>query len=122
MGLFVGGAAILLLMIIGLSTVSWYWVGLIVLFAAGFGEAGFASMQATIMFTASPPKMRSRNMGILVVCIGFGPLGILHTGAMAQWLGADLAVGIIAFEGLIGTLVCLWLLPTLRKAAVEAPT
>jgi len=84
------------------------------------GGAGFGSMQATITFMATPPEIRSRIMGLLVVCIGFGPLGVLHTGAMAQWLGADIAIGIIALEGLGVTLLCMWLLPVLRRSEVEA--
>jgi hypothetical protein len=96
-------------------------LALCVLFIGGLGEAGFCAMQATITFTATPAAMRSRIMGLLVVCIGFGPLGMLHTGAMAEWLGADVAIGVIAIEGLLATFVCIWLLPTLRKSEVETP-
>ena len=82
------------------------------------GEAGFRSMQATIAFTTTPPEARSRIMGLIVVCIGFGPLGVLHTGFMADWLGADFAIAIIAIEGLIIALLCLWFIPALRRPGV----
>ncbi len=75
-------------------------------------------MQATITFLATPSHMRSRIMGLLVVCIGFGPLGILHTGAMAEWLGADVAIRVVAVEGVVCCLVCLWLLPALRRSSI----
>ena len=119
MRLFVGGALALLVCVVVFSVTPWYGLALLVLLVGGLGEAGFGSMQATIAFTSSAPQMRSRIMGLLVVCIGFGPLGMLHTGAMAEWLGADVAIGIIAVEGIVAVLLCLWLLPTLRRADAE---
>jgi len=119
MRFFLGGTLALLFSIILFSVTPWYGLALIVLFAGGLGEAGFSSMQATITFTATAPEIRSRVMGLLVVCIGFGPLGMLHTGFMAHRLGADVAIGIIALEGIIVTLICVWLLPALRRSNIE---
>ena len=76
-------------------------------------------MQATITFVATPAEMRGRIMGLLVVCIGFGPLGILHTGALAEWLGADVVIRVVALEGVVCCLVCLWYLPALRRASIN---
>ena len=122
MRLFVGGALSLLAAILVFSTLPWLWPCLLVLFIGGMGEAGFSSMQTTIMFEATPPAMRRRIMGVLVACIGAGPLGMLHTGAMAEWLGADIAIGVIAMEGLVGIALCLWMCPALRKRSADAPT
>ena len=122
MRLFVGGALSLLVAILVFSTLPWLWPCLLVLFIGGMGEAGFSSMQTTIMFEATPPAMRRRIMGVLVACIGAGPLGMLHTGAMAEWLGADIAIGVIAMEGLVGIALCLWMWPALRKRSADAPT
>ena len=118
MRFFLGGTLALLVAIILFSISPWYSLALIVLFAGGLGEAGFSSMQATITFTATAPEIRSRVMGLVVVCIGFGPLGMLHTGLMAHWLGADVAIGIIALEGIVATLICMWLLPVLRQPGI----
>ena len=95
---FVGGTLIVLLAIFFFAISPLFGLALLVLFIGGLGEAGFSSMQATIAFTTTPPEARSRIMGLIVVCIGFGPLGVLHTGFMADWLGADIAIGIIAIE------------------------
>ena len=111
-------AITLMVAVVVFSTLPWFGPCLLVLFIGGLGEAGFASMQATILFEASPPAMRRRMMGVLVVCIGAGPLGMLHTGLMAEWLGADVAVGVIAAEGLVGLALCLWAWPALRKSAI----
>ena len=115
---FLGGTLTLLVTIVFFSITPWFGIALAVLFLGGLGEAGFSSMQATIAFTTTSPEARSRIMGLIVVCIGFGPIGVLHTGLMANWLGADIAIGVIALEGLITTLICLWLIPALRRPGV----
>ena len=120
MRLFVTGCFSLLAAIVVFSTLPWYWLCLIALFLGGLGESGFAAMQATITFVATPAPVRSRIMGLLVVCIGFGPLGILHTGALAEWLGADVAIRVVALEGVVCCLVCLRYLPALRRASITA--
>ena len=118
MRLFVAGTISLLCAILVFSTLPWYAACLVALFLGGVGEAGFAAMQATISFLAAPAHLRSRIMGLVVVCMGFGPLGILHTGAMAEWLGADVAIRVVAIEGLACCAFCLWRLPALRRAAI----
>lgn len=116
---FVGGTLIVLVTIFFFAISPLFGLALLVLFIGGLGEAGFSSMQATIAFTTTPPEARSRVMGLIVVCIGFGPLGVLHTGFMADWLGADVAISIIAIEGLIIALLCLWFIPALRQPGVR---
>ena len=116
---FVGGTLIVLITIFFFAISPIFGLALLVLFIGGLGEAGFSSMQATIAFTTTPPEARSRIMGLIVVCIGFGPLGVLHTGFMANWLGADIAIGIIAIEGFIVALLCLGFIPALRRPGVQ---
>jgi hypothetical protein len=43
--------------------------------------------------------MRSRLMGLLTVCIGAGPLGILLVGVLADWVGPLWAIDAIAVSG-----------------------
>ena len=119
MRLFVAGTISMLFAICVFSTLPWYAACLVVLFLGGLGEAGFAAMQATITFLAAPAHLRSRIMGLLVVCIGVGPLGILHTGALAEWLGADVAIRVVTLEGLACCALCLWRLPALRRGAMS---
>ena len=119
MRLFVAGTISMLFAICVFSTLPWYTACLVVLFLGGLGEAGFAAMQATITFLAAPAHLRGRIMGLLVVCIGVGPLGILHTGALAEWLGADVAIRVVTIEGLACCAFCLWRLPALRRGAMS---
>ena len=71
------------------------------LLLAGFGQAGFAIMQATLVYQLSPPEARARVLGLLSVCIGIGPVGFLHLGLLADAVGAAPACAITAAEGLL---------------------
>ena len=95
------GSFLMLISIIVFSFSSRYAVSLGVLFIAGLGAAGFSAMQTAIMFTLAPPEMRGRVMGVLSVCIGASPLGMLHIGLMARLLSAPTAVLLVAVEGVV---------------------
>jgi MFS family permease len=66
----------------------------------GLGGSGFSIMQATLVYMAAPPELRSRVLGILSVCIGLGPIGFVHIGLLAEWLGPRAACVVSALEGL----------------------
>ena len=87
----------------------------------GISLAGFSVMQATIMFLAARPEMRSRVMGVLTVAIGTGPLGMLHLGWLADWVGAAAAVQIMALEGLIALALTALIWPETWRATELAP-
>lgn len=114
--IYMSGSALYLAMILAFSLSPWYSAAVVFLFAGGLGIAFFGSMQSTLIFFTALPRMRTRVMGVLVACIGAGPIGVLHVGLLAEWLGASQAVTIIAVEGLIAITVaaCLW--PELRRA------
>ena len=56
----------------------------VLLVVGGIGSAAFANMQTSLIVLHAPPHFRSRLMGLLTVCIGAGPLGILLVGALAS--------------------------------------
>jgi hypothetical protein len=58
-------------------------------------------MQATLVYLAAPPAMRSRVLGVLSVCIGIGPVGFIHLGLMANAIGAPSATMTTGIEGLL---------------------
>ena len=68
--------------------------GLAVL-VAGIGAGGFSAMQSTIILLSAPREQRGQVLGLLVVCIGAGPIGFLHLGFLAHWLGAAEAVTVL---------------------------
>lgn len=95
-----------------------FWIAAPVLFLGGFGIAGFSTMQSALILLNTPPDRRNRVMGVLAMCIGFGPLGILHVGLLADLFGAAAAVSIISLEGLIALCVAGYFWPELRRLAI----
>ena len=103
--LYVGGVALHLALtpIFVASTLPWL-TGAAML-GMGLAQAAFGIMQATIVFGASPPAMRSRMLGLLTMCIGTAPIGVAHVGWLADALGVHVAGSIVAVQGAIA----LWL-------------
>lgn len=100
---FAGGAALFMAALIVMALSPSFWLAFAVLVIGGFGTAGFGNMQSTLMLTEAPPEMRSRLMGIVTVCIGTGPLGILAAGALSDQIGPRGAVIAMAAAGLVLT-------------------
>jgi predicted MFS family arabinose efflux permease len=102
--MFAGGASFFMVMLLITALSQSYWLALGVLILGGFGTAGFGNMQTTLMLTEAPLEVRSRLMGIVTVCIGTGPLGVLAAGALARELGPRGAILAMATLGLASTL------------------
>jgi MFS family permease len=98
---FLGGSAIYMVMLIVFALTPWPLVAGGVLLFTGIGGAGFSIMQATLVYLAAPPDMRSRLLGVLSVCIGVGPIGFLLLGLEADWVGAPAATVGTGAVGLI---------------------
>ena len=93
--LMVGWSLILVGCVIAMPLVPWFWLACGLLAAGGFGQSAFANMQTSLIVLHTPPHIRSRLMGLLTVCIGMGPLGILIVGFLADWAGPRAAIAII---------------------------
>lgn len=77
----------------------------------GFAQAGFSIMQATLVYIAAPVEVRARVLGILTMCIGTGPVGFVHIGLLAEWIGAPWATIVVALEGMLALVLTrrLWM-------------
>lgn len=71
------------------------------LLLTGVGGAGFATMQATLVYLSAPLEMRSRILGVLTVCIGTGPIGFLWLGWLADLIGSHNATAVTGVLGLL---------------------
>jgi len=98
--IYTGSSLLFLLAVLAFALSGSAWLSFALILFCGIGIAGFSVMQSTIMFLAAPAALRSRLMGLLTVAIGSGPIGMLHVGLLADWLGAAHAVALIALEGL----------------------
>jgi MFS family permease len=99
--LMVGGSILLMSCIILMPLAPAFPLACLLLTIGGFGSSAFANMQTSLIVLHTPSHIRSRLMGLLTVCIGMGPLGILLFGAVADWVGPLLAIDLVASVGLI---------------------
>jgi len=98
-----------------LSLVDKYFLGISILWVAGLGMAGFGAMQSTLVLTLAPKNARSRLMGVLSVCIGCAPIGLLNLGLLADLFGAQIALTIVSSAGLATLLLTIIIIPQLRR-------
>jgi MFS family permease len=113
--IYVLGSGLFILCILLFSLVDVYEMGVLILVVGGFGIAGFAAMQSAIMFSEAPSEIRSRLMGVLSVCIGAGPIGVMHVGWLASMMGGSTALTVIAIEGVVALGILIMKFPELRR-------
>jgi len=93
-------------MMIGFAAAPDAWVAAVFLLLLGISGVGFSVMQATLIYRDSPVEMRGRLLGVLSVCIGTGPIGLLYLGFLAEALtprGATLALAVQGIAALLLT-------------------
>jgi MFS family permease len=98
---YVGGVTLYMIMLIVFAVVTTPAVAGFALLLTGLGGAGFSTMQATLVYLAAPPEMRSRILGVLSVCIGTGPIGFVWLGWLADVIGAPHATAVTGIFGLL---------------------
>lgn len=98
---YLGGVAIYMVMLIVFALVPSPRIAGSALLLTGLGGAGFSTMQATLVYLAAPPEMRSRILGVLSVCIGVGPIGFVALGLLADAIGAPWATAVSGSVGLL---------------------
>ncbi len=113
--IYIFGVASYMVCAIVFAASPWFLLSGTILVAAGVGGACFATMQATLTYLGASPEMRNRAMGALTICIGTGPIGFLHMGLLAEWLGAYTAVTVVAVEGLVMLALALIVWPEARQ-------
>ncbi|MEM7078230.1 MAG: MFS transporter [Pseudomonadota bacterium] len=89
------------------------WITGTLLLFVGLVSAGFGAMQSALILINSPQDYQRQMMGVLSLCIGTAPLGFLHIGMLADWLGVAMACTITALEGLLAMGLVLWWRPAL---------
>ena len=103
--LYVGGVFVYLTMLPLFALAQYPLLAGMVLLVTGLANAGFSIMQATLVYLAAPPEMRSRIFGVLSVCIGIGMVGFIHLGVLAGLVGASWATAAIGAEGIAAMLL-----------------
>src|ERR1700746_2634999 len=99
-----------LLFLMGLAAIAlspWYLLAFVLMLIGGLGTAAFSNMQTTLILTEAPSATRSRVMGIVTMCIGTGPVGVVMIGFLSSQVGPPGAILIMASLGLCG-LALVW--------------
>lgn len=99
--LMVGGSLLFLTAVILMPLMPFFALACVCLAFAGFGSSAFANMQTSLIVLHAPSHIRSRLMGLLTVCIGMGPLGILLIGGLADLWGPLIAIEVVETLGFV---------------------
>ena len=113
---YVFGAAIVAVGVVIVAWSPWFLVSFLVLFTAGMGQAGFSTMQSTILMLSTAPDMRGRIMGSQGLVNGLGHLvGGFEIAAIAQAFTISLAIGLNAGIGLLLIAPVMLLTPLIKR-------
>ena len=84
---------------------SWMAVSLAILLASGISQSFSLVSIDSLLLRLSPSELRGRIMGVRSMAVYGLPMGLLAIGAMADLLGAPLAMTIMAAGGAVLTMV-----------------
>jgi MFS family permease len=101
------GSFLFLAGVIAMALSPWYGLAFVLLVIGGLGTACFSNMQTSMILIEAPPQTRSRVMGIVTMCIGTGPIGVLAIGILSERFGAPTAILVMAGIGVAG-LALVW--------------
>ncbi len=119
--IFAIGALLVAIMVTAVAWSPWFAVSFTLLLLGGLGQAGFSTMQSTILLLASAPEMRGRTMGAQGVTNGLGHLiGGTEIGAIASAFGITMAIGLNAGAGILLILLVMVLTPLVKRQASGA--
>ena len=104
---YVGGAALSMLVLVAFARSPWYLGALAALFVSACGMGLFGSTQSTLVMTSVAPELRGRALGLLSTAIGVLPLGMIALGEVAEIVGARWAIGASVLTGL--AVLAVWL-------------
>ncbi len=93
-----------------------YGLSLVVLLVVGLFFSTFATMQPTLMLLGSPPKMRGRAMGVMMLAVGAGPIGFALIGVSAEAWGAPTAVAVNCVIGVVLMTAIVARFPAIRRS------
>ena len=112
------GALLVAVMVTLVAWSPWFAVSFSLLLLGGLGQAGFSTMQSTMLLLEAAPAMRGRTMGAQGVVNGMGHLvGGTEIGAIASAFGISIAIGLNAGAGILLILLVMVLTPLVKRHA-----
>ena len=98
LGSFMSGVALLLI-----ASVPIYFAAIFFMIPLGLGDAARRTINQSLVLEKTDNEYRGRVMGIFMLNRGLMPLGVLPTAIMADIVGAQVAIGILAVALLMFT-------------------
>ena len=98
----VSGVALLMV-----ASIPIYFAAAGIMILLGLGDAGRQTLNQVMIMEEAEEKYRGRVMSIFMMIFGMMPLGVLPAGALAEAMGGQFAVGVMASLLILVTLV-LW--------------
>ena len=99
----------------------WYAVAFCLLLVSGLGQAGFSTMQSSIMMLVAPPAMRGQMMGLLSFCIGIANLaGAAELYFVVSALALQQTISLHALAALALLIPAMTITPLVRRPLPQA--
>ena len=110
--LFVAGALIMAILVLGVAWSQWFSVSFALLLLAGIAHSGFSTMQSTILLLSSPAGMRGRIVGVNSLTNGTAQVvGPLEIGRIADAVNIAFAIALNAWVAMLLILPAVILTP-----------
>jgi MFS family permease len=103
--IYISAVTVYLIVLIGFALSPVAWLAAVFLLLVGMCGAGFAVMQATLVYRSAPVEMRARLLGVVTVCIGTGPIGFVYLGLLADAFTPRIATVALGAQGLVAMLL-----------------
>ncbi len=94
--LLIGGSVLTGAMLLVLSVIPVYYLALGVMVFLGLGDAGRRALNQALVMEVAEDEYRGRVWSVFMMSFGLIPLGVLPAGLVAEFLGGQVAIGILA--------------------------
>ena len=101
LAVYFSGPLIYMFAVLALSFVLTPATTVLALIVLSIGGAFFSATQYTLLYTTAAPSQRGRAFGFLSIGIGCGTLGLWNAGYLFNNFASDVALRIMALEGLV---------------------
>ena len=90
-GSYLSGIGLLLV-----ATIPFYMAAIFFMIRLGLGDSGFRTLNQSLVVENTEDQFRGRVMGVFMMNRGLMPLGVLPTSIVADFLGVQFAIGLLA--------------------------
>ncbi len=80
-----------------IAALPFFFVAVAIMALLGLGDSGRRSLNQALIMEEVEERYRGRVMSVYMMNFGLMPLGMLPAGLVADWLGGQVAIGILAF-------------------------